>query len=131
MVEVPKVVNFLSCAFFLGLGLSNAALAIENSLATDEIKAQQNSERKGSLPGLNKQDPDTRKGMTMQGQVLRLEGDHYVVKRSDGKEVSLHIDNTTQVTRTFAPGEWIKAIVTRANDGHHALSISPVPGVSP
>ena len=56
MVKVPKVVNLLPCAFLLGLGLSNTALAIENSLATDEIKAQQNSEKKCSLPGLFKQD---------------------------------------------------------------------------
>ena len=63
-----------------------ATLAIENSLATDEIKAEQNAERKGSLPGLFKQDPDTRRGIhTMQGEVLRVEGDHYVIKRSDGR----------------------------------------------
>ena len=132
MVKIQKAVGFLSCAFLLGLGLSNAALAIENSLATDEIKAQQNSERKGSLPGLFKKDADTLRGIhTMEGEVLRLEGDHYLVKRSDGRQVSLHIDDTTQVTRTFAPGEWIEAKVTQANDGHHALSISPAPSKKP
>jgi len=128
MVKVLKVVSLLSCAFLLGFGLSNAALAIENSLATDETKAQQNSERKGSLPGLFKKDADTLKGIhTMKGEVLRLEGGHYVVKRSDGRQVSLHIDETTQVTRTFSPGEWIEAKVTQSNDGHHALSIIPAP----
>ena len=121
MVKIQKAVGFLSCAFLLGLGLSNAALAIENSLATDEIKAQQNSERKGSLPGLFKKDADTLRGIhTMEGEVLRLEGDHYLVKRSDGRQVSLHIDDTTQVTGRISPGEHIEA---KVNDEHHALSI--------
>ena len=62
----------------------------------------------------------------MKGEVLRLEPDHYVIKRSDGKQVSLHVDETTKVTRTFAPGEWIEAKVIQYNDGHYALSISPV-----
>lgn len=132
VVKVSPVVGFLSCALFVGLGLSNAALASENSLATDETKAQQHSERKGNLPGLFKQDTDTRKGIhTMEGEVLRVEGDHYVVKRNDGREVSLHIDDTTQGSRTFTPGEWIKAKVTQAKEGHHALSISPAPSTTP
>ena len=127
MVHCPKVVSVLSSAFVLGLGLSSVALASENSLATDETKAEQNVERKGSLPGLLKQDADTRRGIhTMKGEVLRLEPDHYVIKRSDGKQVSLHVDETTKVTRTFAPGEWIEAKVIQYNDGHYALSISPV-----
>jgi hypothetical protein len=127
MVHCPKVVSVLSSAFVLGLGLSSVALASENSLATDETKAEQNAERKGSLPGLLKQDADTRRGIhTMKGEVLRLEPDHYVIKRSDGKQVSLHVDETTKVTRTFAPGEWIEAKVIQYNDGHYALSISPV-----
>jgi hypothetical protein len=127
MLKIPKVVSILSCAFMLGLGLSSVAMAIENSLATDETKAEQNAERKGSLPGLLKQDADTRRGIhTMKGEVLRLEPDHYVIKRSDGKQVSLHVDETTKVTRTFAPGEWIEAKVIQYNDGHYALSINPV-----
>jgi len=128
MTSILKISGVLSCGCLLGLGLSNAALAIENSLATDETKAQQNTERKGNLPGLFKQDADTRRGIhTMKGEVLRLEGDQYVVKRSDGKQVSLHVDETTQMTKTFAPGEWIEAKVIQYNDGHYALSINPAP----
>jgi len=126
MVQILKAVGIRSCAFVLGLGLSSVTMAIENSFATDETKAEQNAERKGSLPGLLKQDAETRKGIhTMKGEVLRLEPDLYVIKRSDGKQVSLHVDETTKVTRTFAPGEWIEAKVIQYNDGHYALSISP------
>jgi len=124
---ISKVVSLLSCAFLFGLGLSNAALATENSLATDETTAQQYSEREGSRP-LVKKDANTLSGVqTMKGEVLRLEGNQYVVKRSDGKQVSLHVDDTTQVMRTFTPGEWIEAKVTQENNGHHAVSIIPAP----
>jgi hypothetical protein len=115
MVKISKVVSLLSCAFLLSLGLSNAALAIGNAFTTDEINAQQNSER--NLGGVQK----------MEGEVLALEGDHYLVKRSDGKQVSLRMDEITQVPRTFAPGEWIEAEVKKELDGHRALSINPAP----
>lgn len=110
MISIPRVAGVLSCACLLGLGVSNPAFA--NSLSTNEIKTQQNAERIGSLPGLFKPDADTRRGIqTMKGEVVRLEADQYVVKRSDEKQVSLDVDETTQVTRTFAPGEWIEAKV--------------------
>src|SRR5437868_3752425 len=102
---ISKVVSLLSCPLLLGLGLSNAALAIENSLATDDTNAPRHSEREGSRP-LVKKDAHTLIGVqTMKGEVLRMEGNQYVVKRSDGKQVALHVDDTTQVTRTFTPGE--------------------------
>jgi hypothetical protein len=110
MFKILKVASILSCAFVLALGLSSVTMAIDNSLAAGETK-----------------DADARKGIhTMKGEVLRLEPDLYVIKRSDGKQVSLHIDETTKVTRTFAPGEWIEAKVVQYNDGHYALSINPV-----
>ena len=68
MVPSPKVFSVLSCTFVLGLGLSHTALALETSVAPDEIRAEQNTERKGNLPGLIKQDEETRNGIhTMKG----------------------------------------------------------------
>src|SRR5689334_12700103 len=105
MVKISKVVSLLSCAFLLNLGLSNAALAIGNALTTDEINAKQDTER--ALGGVQ----------TMEGEVLALEGDHYLVKRSDGKQVNLRMDEITRVPRTFAPGEWIQAEVKKELEG--------------
>jgi hypothetical protein len=128
MPSIPKVAGVLSCACWLGLGLSNAALAIEKAVATDEIKTAQNAVRKGSPPDLFEHDADTRRGVqTLKGEVLGFEADHYVVKRSDGRQMSLHVDETTKMTKTFAPGEWIEAKVIQYNDGHYALSINPAP----
>jgi hypothetical protein len=124
---ISKIVSLLSCAFLLGLGLSNAALAIDNSLATDETNTPRHSEREGSRPLVKKDAHTLSEVQTIKGEVLRSEGDQYVVKRSDGKQVSLHVDDTTQVTRTFTPGEWIEAKVRQENNGHHAVSITPAP----
>ena len=127
MVQRPKVLSVLSCTFVLGLGLSHTALALENSGAPEEIRAEQNTERKGNLPGLVKQNEELQRGIhTMKGEVLRVEVDHYVIKRNDGKQVSLLVDQHTQVTRIFSPGEWIEAKVTHMPEGHHAESISPI-----
>jgi len=105
----------------LGLGLSTAFYA-------SDLKAEQDKVEKGSLPGPSEQEAETRRGIhKLKGKVLGFEVDHYVVKRSDGKQVSLHIDETTKMTKTFAPGEWIEAKVIQYNDEHYALSIDPAP----
>jgi hypothetical protein len=49
MASIHKVPVVLSCACLLGLGQSNATLAIENSLATDEIKAEKMLKGKGAF----------------------------------------------------------------------------------
>ena len=60
----------------------------------------------------------------MQGDVLRVQGTNYVVKGLDGKEVSLHADNTTVKTGNFKAGDRIEA---KVNEQNHALSIQAVP----
>jgi len=118
MASIPRV---LFCAFLLGLGLSTAFYA-------SDLKAEQDKVEKGSLPGPSEQEAETRRGIhKLKGKVLGFEADHYVVKGSDGKQVNLHIDETTKMTKTFAPGERIEAKVIQYNDGHYALSIDPAP----
>ncbi|MGH7181825.1 MAG: hypothetical protein ACREJN_07605 [Nitrospiraceae bacterium] len=130
MVQVAKVVSIVSCAFVLGFGLTSVATAVEMGVA--ETEAEQNSARKGSLPGLVKPDEDTLKGIfAMKGEVVSMGPDYYVIKRFNGKEVSLHVDETTKAPRTFSPGEWVEAEVTHYNDGHHALSIDPLKKANP
>jgi hypothetical protein len=74
----------------------------------------ENGLRCGSLPLLAK------RGHMIKGQVLSVEGENYSVKRQDGKEVRLHIDDTTQKTGNIRQGDRIEAEV---NDQNHVLSI--------
>jgi ribosomal protein S1 len=125
MVKLPKVASILSYACVLGLGLSPVAMAFDKSV--EEIEAEQNSARKGSLPGLLKPDADTLKGVyTMKGKVLTVSPDYLVIERNNGKEVSLHFDETTKLPRNFSPGDFVEAKVVHYNEGHHALSIDPM-----
>ncbi|MEP6959280.1 MAG: hypothetical protein ABI980_11170 [Nitrospirota bacterium] len=117
MVAIPKVIGVLSCGFLLCLGLSVAASA------ADDMKAGQ-SERNGGQPDQKEMSLQKQEVHVIQGDVLRVEGTNYVVKGLDGKEVSLHADNTTVKTGNVKAGDRIEA---KVNEQNHALSILPAP----
>jgi len=58
----------------------------------------------------------------VKGDLLRIDGEFYVVKDTSGKEVRLHVDATSRLEGTFKAGDKIEA---RASDKGHALSIKP------
>jgi len=121
MVSIPKIVGVLSCGFVLGLGLSTVTQAAEKSLAAERMKPVPSADRKGSPPDLEKPDEDTVQGInTIKGEVLRIKGEHFYVRRSDGKEMHLHTKPTTQMTGEFKKGDRIEA---KVNDQKDALSI--------
>ena len=59
---------------------------------------------------------------TVKGDLLKIEGDFYVVKDTAGKEVRLHVDKTTKLEGAFKAGDKIEA---QATEKDHALSIRP------
>jgi hypothetical protein len=61
---------------------------------------------------------------SIKGKVLHVEGQNYVVKREDGKEVSLQADSTTQKMGDIGEGYKIEAEV---NAQYHAVSIRSTP----
>lgn len=106
----------MSCGFVLCLSLSNATQAAEG-MEPDPCDMN----RKGYQPGLVKCNEDTRRGTdTIKGEVSRVDRDTYIIKQYDGKESSLHIDQTTQKTGNIKQGDRIEA---KVNDQNHALSI--------
>lgn len=58
--------------------------------------------------------------LAIQGEITRVQDDIYVVKDASGREVALHVDQSTQKSGEFQEGDKIKAQVTA--DGH-ALSL--------
>ena len=73
-----------------------------------------------------KMDPSDRRPITesVKGEVLSVEGTTYVVKREDGKEVSVHADSTTQKIGDIREGYKIEAEV---NPQNNAVSIRSTP----
>ena len=60
---------------------------------------------------------------TVNGDLLKIDGEFYVVKDMAGKEVRLHVDKTSQLDGTFKAGDKIEA---QATDKNHAGSIKHV-----
>jgi hypothetical protein len=63
----------------------------------------------------------------IKGDLLRIDGEFYVVKDTSGKEVRLHVDATSKLEGTFKAGDKIEA---QASDKGHALSIRPAGSAS-
>jgi hypothetical protein len=119
MVSIPKIIGIVSCSAVLCLSLSNAAQA------TERMGHNPCADRKGGLPNLVKCDEEMRQGIeTIKGEVLRVDGDNYFVERFDGKEVLLHIDQTTKMNGRIGQGDRIEAKVGEANDQLHVLSLN-------
>ena len=135
MVSVHKIVGVQSCGFLLCLGLSHAAQAENKPGSSDVMKTFSVTYQEGfssdddkpknvnNAKGSNRADG----AKTIKGTVLRVEGDNVFVKGQDGKEVRVHVDNTTQMGKDIERGEPIEA---KVNDQHHALSILSGPAVT-
>jgi hypothetical protein len=123
MVPIPKVAGVLSCGFLLSLGLSHAVQAGDVTSAAEDMKAGP-SERKGGQVDQGEMGFQLKSLHTVQGEMWGFNCEHYFVHEQDGKNVSLHADQTTSVTgKSINPGDRIEAIV---DENNHVLSIHSV-----
>lgn len=59
----------------------------------------------------------------VKGDLLKIDGEFYVVKDMSGKEIRLHVDKTSKLDGTIKVGDKVEAQVTEKN---HAVSIRHV-----
>jgi hypothetical protein len=64
---------------------------------------------------------------SIKGDLLKIEGEFYVVETTAGKEVRVHVDKTTNLDGTFKTGEELEVQMT---DKGHAFSIKHVNAAS-
>jgi uncharacterized protein YdeI (BOF family) len=57
---------------------------------------------------------------TVKGDLLKIDGEFYVVKDMSGKEIRLHVDKTSKLDGAFKSGDKVEA---QASEKNHALSI--------
>ena len=124
MLSSPKIVG-VSCAFVLGLGLSNVTGAAEEfGLSTGVEDTQsctdKNVEREVGVMRCR----EIQQGIDIEGKVIRVEGNNYLIQRSDGREVRLHADANTQRIGSIGQGDRIEAKVNETNQ-EQLLSIRP------
>ena len=124
MIDIPKMVRVLSCGFLLWVGLlSNMAQAETMMPGTDAGKDSQS--QKTGEQGDPKELSIRQQGVhIIQGDVLRVEGDTYVIKELGGKELSLRTDATTMKAEKIQVGDRIEA---KVDENNRALSLVLAP----
>lgn len=99
---MKKLLGLLGFAAVVGIGMTSLTYGAEPMAASGEMAA----------PG----------GHAIKGDLLKIDGEFYVVKDASGKEVRLHVDKTSKVEGALKPGDKIEA---QASEKGHALSIKP------
>lgn len=118
MVSIPKIIGVMSCSVVLCLSLSNVTQAAE------KMEVDPCADRKGGQPNLLKCDEETRQGIhTIKGEVLRIDGDSYLIQGYDGKEVRYRVDSGTEMSGPIGRGDRIEAKVREVNDEKRVLSL--------
>jgi hypothetical protein len=111
MASILKAIAALLCGCVLSLGVPNATLAINN--LAKELEQQEADERVDRLSGTVKQEEATPEGIhTVQGEVLRIKRDNYLIRKYTGDVVHLHLDENTVITGPVRQGNRIEAKVS-------------------
>jgi hypothetical protein len=89
-----------------------------------ELEQQEADEKADRLSDPVKQEEETREGViTVQGEVLLIQCDYYVVRKYTGDIVHLYLDGNTMMPETVHQEDRIEAMV---NDQRQVLLIHPV-----
>ena len=98
----------------------------DSGTASEDKKVNQVGQRQDEQVGDTRvrtgmQEGESQHATVIKGEVLRIEGDNYFVKGPDGKEVRVHIDQTTKMgDQKLGQGDRIEATV---NEQNHVLSL--------
>jgi uncharacterized protein YdeI (BOF family) len=112
MVSIPKLVGVLSCSFLLCLSLSTVASSADQ-LSTGQLggKIWTVDDKDRFVPGKD-----------VKGKIVKIDGEHYVIREASGAEVRMHVDSRTEKRSEMTPkvGEHVLAKVDAKG---HALSL--------
>jgi uncharacterized protein YdeI (BOF family) len=128
MILIPQKAAVISCAMLLGLGLATAARAddVSATAAAQSDRRQGNTEPTDQQSAGKMQNDQLQHGKTIKGEVVRVDGDMWFIKDERGKEIQLHVDQTTRRSPQKVDDKNMKGVVIEAmiNDQNHALTIS-------
>jgi hypothetical protein len=118
---IPKTIGIIWYSIVLSLSVAHAIQAQE------PMPSGPCPDRKGGQPPLLKCAGETRPSVeTISGDVLRLEGDTYLVQSLNGKEVRLHVDPRTQVMGVINRGDFIEAKMGEVDGQQRVQSIREI-----
>ena len=119
MVSIPKIIGVVVYQLVLCLSLSNATQADEYrkfDLCAEIPGRQPDPVKCGEKPQLGLH--------TITGEILHMNGANLLVKKTNGEEVLLHIDLSTQMKGQISPGNRIEASVNDVEGEKHVLSLN-------
>lgn len=111
MGSIQKVVGVLSCSFLLCLGLSTVASS------ADKLNTGQSS---GKIVTVSDKDSFVA-GKAVKGEIVKIDGEHYVVREASGAEVRMHVDSSTE-KRTNMPPKVGEHVLAKVDAKGHAVS---------
>jgi hypothetical protein len=122
----PFLKSSVSCSAVLCLGLSNVTGAAQEfglSTGVEDMKSctDKNVERE---VGVEKcREAQARGIQTIKGEVLRVDGDSYLIQGFDGKEVRYRVNSGTEMSGSIRQGDRIEAKVREMNHEKQVLSL--------
>ena len=126
MVSIPKIIGVMSCSVVFCLGLSNVTGAAEElglSTGVEDMGSctDKNVERE---VGVMKCREALARGIdTIKGEVVRVDGNSYLIQGFDGKEVRYQIDSDTQMSGPIGRGDTIEMKVREVNNEKRVVSL--------
>lgn len=115
---MPHMMGFKQTAvpmvlFFLASMMTLPASAEESKGSGAKTTAQGTEQMRGNAK-------TGKEGKLVLGELSRIEGESYFVKQSDGKEVKLHVAQSSQKSGPLKQGDQVEAQV---DDKNHVLAI--------
>jgi uncharacterized protein YdeI (BOF family) len=130
MIKISKKGLLLSVGLLLGVAVAAGLYAAQGQSGAGPASGQPSSSasdtdmKSGTQapPGASVTPGMAGRTATIEGEVLRIEGEYYVVKDVSGKEVRLHVDKSTKLDGNIVAND---LIVARASQVSSADATSP------
>jgi hypothetical protein len=120
MVSIQKIIGVISLSYGLVLWL-----CLFNTQADEYRMFDLCAEIPGRQPDPVKCGEKPQQGLhTITGEILHINGANLLLKKTNGEEVLLHIDLSTQMKGQISPGNRIDATVNEAEGEKHVLSLN-------
>jgi hypothetical protein len=118
MVFIQKVVGALLCSFLLCLGLSTVASS------ADKLNTSQSGGKIFLVDDKDRFVP----GKEVKGEIVKIDGQTYVVREASGAEVRMHVDASTEKRSNLIPkvGEHVLAKVDAKGHAVSFLTDAPI-----
>ena len=123
MKGIKRKIGVLCCGVLFGIGLATGP---GSAIAADQTDRRQGKEETHEQSPGSLQNDQASSAKPVKGEVVRVDGEKWFIKDARGKEIQLHVDQTTRRSPQKADDKNMKGVTIEAmiNEQNHALSVS-------